>query len=177
MFRRSVSFMCLKSILGKSSMRFNHKTIASDFRKNGGGGNGQAQSVALNDHSLLDPDIGEPDGIEDEEIGRGRKLTQGLFHGTSSGLPDIHGINDLGIYDSDTKAKRHVPDQCIKILPLLFTQPFRVTKPDQRTTPAGKNDGGGNDGTCERPATDLIEARDTSEAPGPCLALEKLVRR
>jgi hypothetical protein len=169
--------MRLKSILGKSSMRFDHKAITRNFRKDGGGGHGHAQSVALNDHSLLDRDIREPDGIENEEVGRGRKLAQGLFHGTSSGLPDIHRIDDLGIYDSDTKAKGHIPDQCIKILPLLFTQPFGVTKPDQRTTSAWKNDGGGNDRTCERPAPDFIEAGDAPETPGPCLAFENLVRR
>ncbi len=158
-------------------MRFDHQAITRDFRKNRGGSNGHAQSIALNDHPLLDRDVGEPDSIEDEEIGRGRKLAQGLFHRTSSGLPNIHRINDLGVHDSHAKAKRHVPDQFIKNFPLLFTQSFRITKPDQRATPAGKDDGGGNDRAGERPATDLIQAGDTPEPPGPCLALENLVRR
>ena len=158
-------------------MRFDHQAITRDFRKYGGGGNRHAQSVALNDHSLLDHDIREPDGIEDEEIGRGRKLAQGLFHRTPSGLPNIHRINDLGVYDSHAKAKRHVSDQLVKILSFLFSQPFRVTKPDERATPAGKDDGSGNDRAGEWPATDLIQAGDTPEPPGPCLALEDLVRR
>jgi hypothetical protein len=158
-------------------MRFDHQAITRDFRKYGGGGDGHAQSITLNDHSLLDRDIGKPDGIEDEEIGWGRKLAQGLFHRTPSGLPDIHGINDLGVYDSHAKAKRHVPNQLIKFLTFLFTQPFRVTKPDERTTPAGKDDGSSNDRAGEWSATNLIQAGDTPESAGPCLALENLVRR
>jgi hypothetical protein len=109
-FRCSIAFVRMKTIFRKSLMRFDHQAITRDLCENGGGGNGHAQPVALNHHPLLDHDRREPDGIEDEEIRGRRKLMQGLFHRTSSGLPYIHRINDRGIYDSHAKAKRHAPN-------------------------------------------------------------------
>src|SRR2546425_918899 len=132
MLRRPVSFVSQKAILWKSPMGFDHQPIARDLREDRGRSNRHAQAVTFNHHPLLDGDIGEPNGIEDEKIGRRTNLEEGLFHRSASGLPDIDRIDNLGVHDPYSKAERHVTDQFIKSLALPFVQPLRVTKPHQR---------------------------------------------
>ena len=158
-------------------MGFDHEAIARDFREYRSGGNGQAQAVTFDHHPLLDGDIGEPNGIEDEEIGGGANLEKGLFHRSASGLPDIDRIDNLGVHDPYSKAERHVTDQFIKSLALPFVQPLRVTKPHQRAAVTRKDHGGRDDRACQRSASHLIQTGDAPKPPGPRLAFEDLVRR
>ena len=158
-------------------MGFDHQPIARDLREDGSRRNGQAQAITFDNHSLLDGDIGEPNGIEDEKIGGGTNLEEGLFHRSASGLPDINRIDNLGVYDPHSKAERHVPDQFIESLALTFVQTLRVTKAHQSAAATGKDYGGRDDRTCQRSASHLIQTGDTPKPPRPRLALEDLVRR
>ena len=158
-------------------MGFNHQPIARDFREDGRRGHGHAQAVTFDNHSLFDGDIWEPNGIEDEKIGRGTELEEGLFHRPACSLPDINRIDDLGVYDSHSEAEGHVPDEFIKSLALPLIQSLRVTKPDKSATATRKNDSGRDNGARQRPASDFVQAGDAPKSPSPCLTLEDFVGR
>jgi hypothetical protein len=158
-------------------MGLDHQAVARDLREDRSRGDRDAQPVAFNDHPLFDGDSGQPNGIKEEEIRRGGKLEQGLFHGTTCGLPDIDRINDLCVYDSHTKAERHIPDQVIESLPLSLVQPLRVTKPDERTAAPRKDDRSCDDRSRKRSAPDFVQASYTPKPSNPRFVLEEFIRR
>ena len=55
-------------------MSLYHQPVARDLREDRSRGDRDAQPVAFNNHPLFDGDIGQPNGVKEEEIRRGGKL-------------------------------------------------------------------------------------------------------
>ncbi len=107
MLRRPVSFVSQKAILWKSPMGFDHQPIARDLREDRGRSNRHAQAVTFNHHPLLDGDIGEPNGIEDEKIGGRTNLEEGLFHRSASPRLALEDLVRRQWHEVKLRAGRH----------------------------------------------------------------------
>ena len=91
----AVAFVFGQAVAGIDLIKLHHDTVAGYFSHDGGTGDREAESIAIDDARLGEGYLGQLDEI-DEEILRGRvKLLYGRLHGQASGFSDALMIDNF----------------------------------------------------------------------------------
>lgn len=159
--RRPVAFMGGKAVLGPLLVILAHKLIASDLSDNGGGANAAAEPVPFH-HG----EAGHRQGlkgktsVDDDGLWPYGEPLNGKMHGLQRGLEDIDTINFIGVDGGGSKDDVFRGGKpLVQKIELSVAEQLAVRKPGE--VHFKRNDGGaGDDGSCERASSGLIDAGD-----------------
>src|SRR5271168_1195471 len=96
MLSGGVALVLRQAVLRIDGVPFFHASVAMGLGEDGGGGDGNAASVAMNERFLLDEDV-ELHGVKKQIVGYDGKLAQRGRHGLAAGLVDVPGVDALGV--------------------------------------------------------------------------------
>lgn len=105
MFFGGISFIGGEIILRELLMKIHHHAIPADFGEYGGSSDGNAFKIAFDDRLLRNGRI-ESDGIDQEEIGGRKYLSDGLNHGPPGSFQDIDFIDEFKFCGGDAVSFR-----------------------------------------------------------------------
>ena len=176
MLRRGISLVHVKIILRMASMEIVHQSIPTDLRHDGGRRDRDRQAVPLDDRPLGQRDLGQVDGIEQQEVRRQAKRLERAVHRQAGGVQDVQRI-DLGRARVADAHSEGAPENGIKqSFALDIGEELGVVQSGQRES-AREDDGGGGNGAGQRPAPGLIEAGDPPVPATTRLCFEEVGRR
>ncbi len=156
MLGRSVALMPLEAITGERACELRHQLVTEDLGDDGGRGDGQALGVALDDGAGLARQDRRLVAVDQREARTHRELLDRLAHRPERGVEDVVVVDagDVGDADPDFRSGA---DRAGEALALLGLDLLRIG--DAFRDAFGiENDGGGHDGTRQRPAACLVDA-------------------
>jgi hypothetical protein len=163
-FRGSVALMILETEGGVKRGEFGHGAIARDLGDDGGGGDGRAAGVAIDDGDFPAGDARLLVAIDEAEVGLQAQALHRAAHGKEARAKNIVRLDFVGRRDSDgpmhlrmfaeevVQLRARLGDEHLRIVQVPMLQPIRQNRRRRidRPRPA--------------PATDFIHARDDSHA-------------
>jgi hypothetical protein len=153
-----VPFMPRQAVLGIDCVPFLHARITMGFSQNGSSGNRHAPGISVNQGFLLDQNI-QFDSVQEQIIGKNRKLIEGRGHGLAAGLINVPGINALRIDLRDRPRQRVLANSRRKLPAALCHQFLGIVQ--AHDAPLGiQNDRGGDHWAEQRATTGFIETSD-----------------
>ncbi len=99
-FGRLVAFVTAEAVLRVNVVPFAHGAVAKDLGDDGGGGDGVAALVTLDDGELGEGHV-EGEGVDEEVIGDGAELFDRQFHGQAGGVVDVDAVYSFGVNGGD----------------------------------------------------------------------------
>ena len=156
-----------ESVPGVAFVERVHDLIAGDLGENAGTGDGIAEGVPLRNSGLARGKRADWQSIDEEVIGGRVELCDGAKHGGMGGGEDVELVDFLGLGESDGELEawclvngieeslssgRGELFGIVELLELLWSSASLPM--------GGEDECGGDDGTCERAASGLVNACD-----------------
>jgi len=164
MLRGSVAFMILQTVVGVKRGEIGHGAIAGDFGDDGGGGDGGATSVAVDNGDFLTAEPGLLVAVNEAEVGLLRKPLDGAAHGEQAGAEDIVGVDFVHGGDADGPVDFGVAaEEVTDFLAVLLDQHLGVVEVAMFQA-VGKNGRRRVDRARPATATDFIDAGDDGKS-------------
>ena len=162
---RGVALVAGEAVLRELLVELAAERVAVDLGDDGGGGDGEAERVAVEEPGLL-AGIVDVERVDDEVVGGDGELLAGEAHGEARGLVDVDAVDGLGVDGDDGEGEGHLADLAVELLAVLAVELLGVGEAHAREDADlfRKDDGGGDDGAEERAAADLVDAGDGAEA-------------
>lgn len=160
-----VAFVRGKTVLRELCVELAEEVVAVDLGDDRGGGDGEAERVAVIQLGLCAGVVDEH-GVDDEVVGSVGELLDGGEHSHTGGLVDVDAVDGFGIDFSDGVGESDAADFAIEFFALLAGELFGVGEAHAGED-AGffrQDNGGCNDGTEERAAADFVNASDAAVA-------------
>ncbi len=101
-FRRPISLVGEKIVVGVVPMVLRHESIAGHFRDDRGRGNGDRKRIAFDHGPLRYRKTRDCDGIDQEKIRTGDEASDGAVHGEPGGLQDVGAIDFAFACEADS---------------------------------------------------------------------------
>lgn len=163
---RAVALVLAEAILGKAGAEVAHDRVAGDFGNDTGGGNGEAEAIAVDDGRLGKGKRKNGKAIDEHMVGLKAERFDGGAHRLVSGAENIDRINLQRIDDSNGPGDGLVGDQFVIDFFTAFGEKlFRIVELAMAKF-FGEDYCGRYDGACERAAARLIDAGDRGDAEG-----------
>ena len=162
---RGVAFVRGKAVLRMDLVELAHEGVAVDLRYDGCSGDGETESIAIEEPGLRAGVI-DAEGIDEQMIGRYVEALDSEEHGETRGLVDIDRVYGLGCDLCNTDGDGHAADAAIHGFTVLAGHLFGIFQ-------AALCEGGdafrkdyrsGDDRAKERSPADFINACDPFEA-------------
>ena len=110
---RAVAFVLAEAILGKARAEVAHNRIARDLGNDTGGGNGEAEAVAIDDGCLGKGKRKNWKAVDEHMVGLEAERLDGRAHRLVGSAENIDSINLERIDDSDGPGDCLVVDQFV----------------------------------------------------------------
>ena len=168
MQRGTVAFMAIEAPVRKETMVKRHEGITQNFRNDGGAGDGDVETVSLDDGMTRTGQRWRPCAIDQGHFGRLRQRLNGLLHGVKCRAMNVGDIDHIGRDNADANVGS-IENVAARALALERGQTLGVIDAGTGKTPRasapshvahGQHDGGRDDRTGPRPPPDFIDAGD-----------------
>lgn len=176
---RAVSFVTGESIVWVLPVEVLHELVAGDLGEDTGGGDAEAEGVAVDDGGVGETEVRDRQAIDEDGVGGRVQSQEGFPHGAVRGLQDVQGVDRLdvdgveAIAEARQGAKRGVEAPALRGGELLRVRQSlerrRQSLADQFNR---KHDRGGDDRSCERTPAGFVDARDVLGAPACALTFK-----
>jgi hypothetical protein len=108
-----VAFVLAKAILGKTGAKVTHHHVPRHFRDHAGGGDRQAEAIAVNNGGLWKWKGNDGQAIDQNVVGRNGKRGKGRTHRFVRRAQDIDPVNLDGIDNTDRPTEFGSSDQLV----------------------------------------------------------------
>lgn len=98
---RAVAFVLAKTIFGKACAEVAHNRVAGDLGNHTGGGNAEAEAIAIDDRRLRQGERKNRETVDEDMVGLEAQCADGSAHRLMGGAQDINRINLNRIDDTD----------------------------------------------------------------------------
>jgi hypothetical protein len=161
---RAVAFVLAEAILGKARAEVAHNRVARDFRDYAGGGNAQAEAIAIDNCGLRKRKGENGQAVDEHMVGLETQGVGGDAHRLVRRAQDIDRVDLDRIDNSDRPGDRAVPNQLV--IDLFASLGEKLLGIVQPAVPEffGEDDSGRYDGTGQRPPARFIDAGDRRDA-------------
>lgn len=160
----AVTFVLGEAILRKGGAEVAHNFIARDLGDDAGGGDAEAEAIAVNDGGLREGERGDGPAVDERVLGRWQERAQGEAHGFVGGAKDVDGVDLDGIDDADGPHDGGVGDEfAVNFLTPLGQKLLGIVQPSMPEF-FRQDNGSGHDGTGERAATGFIDTGYAGDA-------------
>ena len=167
---RGVALVRGEAVLGVEEVEVAHEGVAVNFGDDGGGGDGEAEGVAV-EEAGLGAGMGQlvqvyVHGVDEQVVGGDGEALDGEEHGEAGGLVDVDAVDGLGIDFGDGDRDGELADLAVEELSLLAGELLGVLEAEagEGGGAGGEDDGGGDNGAEESPAADFVDSGDGAEA-------------
>jgi hypothetical protein len=162
----AVTFMLAEAIIRKIGTEVTHHSVTSNFRDYTGGGDAEAEAIAIDNSGLGNWKGNNGQAINQHVVGRAGERCKGLAHRSMSGAQNIDSVDLHGIDNADRPTEVGVRDQVvINFFAQVRHELFGIVQPPV-TEFFRKNDGGGYNRTGQSTAASLVDPSDASGANG-----------
>ena len=110
---RAVAFVLAEAILGKARAEVAHNRVARDFGNHAGGGNAQAEAIAIDNCGLRKRKGENGQAVDEDMVGPEAQRFEGDAHRFVRCAQDIDRIDLNRIDNSDRPRDRAVADQFV----------------------------------------------------------------
>jgi hypothetical protein len=156
--------MFVQSVLGVKHGELLHGTVAGDLGDDGGGGDGRATGIAVDDGQFMAIEAGLHVAVDEAKMRLEAETLDGPAHGEKAGAENIMDFDFLGGGDADGPMNLGMIDEeLVEVLPVFTQEHFRIVQVAMLEA-IGKNGGGGEDGTGPAPAANLINTGNNGHA-------------
>ena len=141
----AVALVLAEAILGKTGAEVTHHSVARDLGDDTGGGDAQADAIALHDGGLGKGEWGNGQAVDEDVFGRAGQEFDGGAHGFVGSAQDIDLIDLVMIDHADSPRDLLVGNQlCVDLLSQVWRELLGVL---EFAVPEllGKNHGRGHD--------------------------------
>ncbi len=153
-----VALVLRQAVLRIDGVPFFHARVAMRFGEDGGGGDGDAAGVTMDQGFLFDKNV-ELHGVEQKIVGDDAELLEGGCHGLAAGLVNVPGVNALGVDFGDRPGEGMFADARSEFSAAIGSEFFGVVEADDAAF--GIQDYcGGYHGAEESAAAGFIDAGD-----------------
>ena len=153
-----------ESIFGILLVEFAHTLVAVDLGDDGCRRYGYRQRVAVDDAGLR-AGVVEAERVDEQVVGCGCELEDGLCHRELGRLVDVNTVDGGGIDFFDGDGNGLLLDHFGEALAVFAQELFRVTQAADAGV-LGENDGGGDHAAEERASAYFVYSGDGGEALG-----------
>jgi hypothetical protein len=160
MLGRTVAFVVLEPIPRITDRGLPHQAISSHFCDDRGGGDAQAQRIAVDDGGLRHVKQGKSDGVNQDVIGVRVKAAYGLQHRHSGSRGDAITI-DYAMRGKSYADNSDAKDAVVQPFALFRFHNLRIADTSDRAQSAtvqGQDDRGGENRSRETTAADLVDS-------------------
>jgi hypothetical protein len=162
----AVTFMLAEAIIRKIGTEVTHHSVAGNFRDYTGGGDAEAEAIAIDNSGLGNWKGNNGQAINQDVVGRAGERCKGLAHRSMSRAQNIDAVDLHGIDNADRPTEVGARDQ---VVINFFAQVRReLLGIVQAPMPESfrKNHGGGYNRTGQSTAANLVDPSDASGANG-----------
>ena len=110
---RAVAFVLAEAILGKARAEVAHNRVARDFCDHAGGGNAEAEAIAIDNRGLRKREGENGQAVDEDMVGLETQGCGGDAHRFVRRAQDIDRVDLNRIDNSDRPRDRTVPDQLV----------------------------------------------------------------
>jgi len=165
----AVAFMLGEAIERVLLVQGQHHAVAGNFGDDGGGGDGEAEGIALDDRTLRQRHGWQAHGIQQERLGGLREAGDGLAHGMFCSLQNILCVDQFDGAGADADGEGVLHDGIIERIASLRRELFGVAHTGKARQSfliqwERKDDGGCHYRPGKTAATRFIHARDKAIA-------------
>ena len=168
-----ISFVAAEPVLGVNVVPFAHGAVAEHFGNDGGGGDGVAAFIALNDGELGDGDI-ERESVDQDVIGRGLELFDGELHGEAGSMVDVDAVDGFGVDGCNSPGDSTFLNAAGEHFAVGRFYLFGIVKTTDRAT-GTENNCSGYDGTEQGTAADFIGTGDGHKSARAQIQLKRAI--
>ncbi len=161
MLGRLVALVIAQAVFGIEVVPLAHHLVAIDLGDDGGGRDGVAALVPLNER-LLGKGKVEGNGVDQHEIGGGIELLDGGLHGEARSLVDVDAVDSGGIDGGDGPGDGAFANALGEHFAAIRIDLLAVVEPANGSV-GRKNDRACHDCAEQRAAADFVGAGDERE--------------
>jgi len=154
-----------EAVLRVLEVEFAAEGVAVDFGDDGGGGDGEAECVAVDELGLGAGRV-DDHGVDEEVVGCDAELLDGGEHGHAGGLIDIDAVDGGGVDFCDGVGDGDAADFDVEFFAVFAGELFGVGEAHaaEEGGVLRQDDCGGDYGAEEGATTDFVDAGDGFEA-------------
>jgi hypothetical protein len=153
-----VAFVLRKTVFRIFAVEVEHEAIAGNFRDDAGGGDGEAEGVAVNERGLLNRKRSNGQSIDQHVIRSRSELNGGGTHGFVRGAEDVQLVDVAMSNDGDRTEYIGARDQLLVETPALEGRELFGIAQDVVVVVTGKDDCGGHDRSSEGTAPGFVDS-------------------
>lgn len=162
----TIALVAGKAILRKAGVEFEHDAVAGDLGDDAGGGDAEAEGVTADNGGVGHGQTGDGQTVHQGVAGRPAERVQGTGHRQVCGAEDVEAVDFVRPGGGDRPADIRVGGEGgVQAFAAARCEFLGVVESGQGDV-VGKDDGGGDDGSGEGPASGFINAGDKKNPAG-----------